>query len=292
MDIALPDTAERQDAAALLRINLTYLWRHGRVPKLDEPTLFTELVQLRKLRDRDPRMPQLADKMAVKTLVAERLGRDWVVPTLWAGERLPQRSRWAQPIVVKSRHGCNQNAFVHDGADWPAVRARAARWMRKAYGWWLDEWLYAHIPRGLLIEPFIGVHGRLPIDYKFYVFGGRVSHVQVHLDRGRDHRWAMYDPDWKPIADRVPLVARPSALREMIAAATEMARGFDFARVDFYQPKAQPLFGEISFYPGSGLDAFDAPELDAVMGALWLRAGGDRLIPRRTGHRPGVELAA
>ena len=58
----------------------------------------------------------------------------------------------------------------------------------------------------------------------------------------------------------------------MLSAAEEMARGFDFARVDFYQPEDQPLFGEVTFYPGSGLHPIDPPELDAKWGRLWLDA--------------------
>ena len=61
----------------------------------------------------------------------------------------------------------------------------------------------------------------------------------------------------------------------MLSAAEELAHGFDFVRVDFYQPAEQPLFGEISFYPGSGLAPFDPPELDAAMGRLWLHASSD-----------------
>ncbi|MEN2785215.1 ATP-grasp fold amidoligase family protein [Sphingomonas qilianensis] len=284
MDTAFPDRVADTDAAALLRINLTYWWRHRRLPKLSAPTLFTELVQLRKLHDRDRRLPAMADKVAIKALVADRLGLEWVVPTLWAGGSLPMRSHWTQPIVLKSRHGCNQNAFLQDGgaADWPATRARAARWVRSSYGGWLDEWLYTQIPRGLLIEPFIGAAGRLPVDYKFYVFGGCVTHVQVHRDRGGDHHWALYDPDWAMITPGGAVTPRPSALREMIAAAEALAGGFDFARVDLYQPAGRPLFGEISFYPGSGLDRFDPPEMDGAMGALWLRAGGHRLVRRGT----------
>lgn len=260
------------DPGALFRINLTYFWRHGRWPKLAAPSLFTELVQLRKLIDRDPRMPAMADKLAVKAVVAERLGQAWVVPTLWSGETLPERSRWAAPIVVKARHGCKQNAFVRGpDARWAQIRARTAGWMREPYGGWLDEWLYAHIDRGLLVEPFVGNGRTLPVDYKFYVFDGRATHVQVHLDRATDHRWWVYDTDWRALSARAPAIGRPSALSAMIAAAEEMARGFSFARVDFYQPATQPLFGEICFYPGSGLDPFDPPALDAEMGRLWLR---------------------
>jgi hypothetical protein len=276
------------DRAARLRIDLTYLWRHRRLPDLADPRLFTELIQLRKLRDRDPRMPAMADKVAVKTIVADRLGREWVIPSLWSGIEMPERPLWTGPVVVKSRHGCNHTVFVRDlDRDWRAARRASARWMRRDYGWWLDEWLYAHIPRGLLIEPMVGDGRDPPVDYKVFVFGGRATHVQVHLDRARDHRWVVHDRDWRAVTDAAPAVARPTALPAMLAAAEELADGFDFARVDFYQPSGQPLFGEISFYPGSGLDRFNPPELDAEMGRLWLDAAA-RAADRRPARRAGA----
>lgn len=261
------------DRAARARIALTYLWRHGRLPKLANPERFTELVQLRKLHDRDPRLPVLADKVAVKAVVAERLGREWVVPMLWSGSALPDQPPSAGRVVVKARHGCNQNVFVGGHPrDWRAAQAAAACWMRGRYGWWLDEWLYAHIPRGLLIEPFIGSGSDLPRDYKVFVFGGRAAHVQVHIGRGRAHRWVIHDRDWRPTVNGAPQITRPTALAAMIAAAEELSIGFDFVRVDFYQPAVQPLFGEMSFYPGSGLHLIHPPELDIEWGRLWLAA--------------------
>ena len=268
----------KDDPYARLRIALTYFYRHRRLPNLASPTLFTELIQLRKLRDRDPRMPAMADKVAVKPLVSAQLGREWVIPLLWSGTELPPDSRWKGPVVVKSRHGCNQNVFVGgDGSGWQAAASASTRWMQHGYGRWLDEWLYAHIPRGLLIEPTIGTGRDPPVDYKFYVFGGQVTHVQVHLDRARNHRWFVHDTAWRAIANNAPQIPRPTALPAMIAAAEVLAKGFDFARVDFYQPGQQPLFGEICFYPGSGLDPFDPPELDAMLGKLWLQAASSRL---------------
>ncbi|MGY4396300.1 hypothetical protein ACVWZA_001473 [Sphingomonas sp. UYAg733] len=269
------------------RVQLTYLWRHRRLAALNAPTLFTELVQQRKLYERDRRLPVLADKIAAKAIAAEMLGAAWVVPTLWAGTILPDTPCWHGQCVIKSRHGCNQTIFVRDGRrDWPAVVARANTWLEKPYGLWLDEWLYRHIPRGILVEPFIGTAGNLPVDYKFYVFGGQTAFVQVHLDREHAHRWIVHDRDWRPIRGGRSEVARPSALNAMIEAAEEMGRGFDFVRVDFYQPADQPLFGEMCFYPGSGLDPFDPPELDAMMGALWL-ASRDRLNSHRAAAPAG-----
>ncbi|CAN5481335.1 ATP-grasp fold amidoligase family protein [soil metagenome] len=276
MKFAAPVQIASEDMlGAKFRIHLTYLWRHRRLLSLRDPKLFTELVQHRKLYDRDLRLPNLADKSRVKALVTERLGDEWVVPTLWSGTVLPDAPEWRAPFVLKSTHGANQSIFVRDETfDWPAIRERAHRWLRSAYGGWLDEWLYSQIPPGLIVEPFVGIDGVLPLDYKFYVFGGRVEFIQVHFDREHAHRWRIFDRVWRPVGREVAGLSflPPTALSRMIDAAEELGRTFDFVRIDLYQPSTTPLFGEMTFYPGSGLDPFDPPELDAIMGELWLGA--------------------
>lgn len=260
---------------ARLRIRLTYLWRHHRLPCLAHPRQFTEFVQHRKLYDRDPRLAAFSDKVAVKRIVADCIGDHWVTPTLWQGTTLPAEPIWPFPFVVKSRHGCKQRVFVRSVTeDWTAVRRRSQGWLTRHYGLWLDEWLYTQIPRGLLVEPFIGNDGQLPIDYKLYVFGGRVACVQVHLERETRHRWLLFDRDGtrlsSPTEDADPVM--PRSLEQMIAAAEMLGQGFDFVRVDFYEINGVPRFGEMTFYSGSGLDPFDPPELDLMLGRLWAEA--------------------
>ena len=154
--------------------------------------------------------------------------------------------------------------------------ARTKKWVKRPYGRWLDEWLYGQIPRGLLIEPFVGTQGELPIDYKIFVFGGRATYVQVHLEREKRHRWIVFDRNWSRVSattvDADP--ACPKSLDRMLGAAETLARGFDFVRCDFYEVDGTPLFGEMTFYPGSGLDKFNPVALDTVFGQHWLDAGG------------------
>lgn len=253
------------------------------MPHLAVPGRYTEFVQHRKLYDHDPRYPPLIDKVAVKAAVAAILGPEWVTPTLWAGVSLPPRPPWPAPFVVKSRHGCNQRVFVRTGeADWPAIRRRAMRWMRSTYGNWLFEWGYQDVPRGLLIEPFLGDGGRLPIDYKIYVFHGRAAFIQIHLDREHDHRWIVFDREWRLVSrrtdDAVPLP--PTSLDRMLTAAETLGRGFDHVRIDFYEIDGTPRFGEMTFYPGSGLDPFDPETLDLRLGACWAAGPATALQPR------------
>ena len=274
VQFAIPASgAARPTAWAPLRIHLTYLWRHHRLLDLAQPTTFNELVQRRKLNDRNLQLAVLSDKLMVKPYVVDRLGSEWVTPTLWHGTALPATPPWPQPFVVKSRHGCNHTAFVRsDADDWSSVRRRARRWMRREYGFWLDEWLYSQIPRGLLVEPFIGTGGVLPIDYKLFVFHGHVEFIQVHLQRETRHRWIVFDRAWQRVSSRTADADPPCphSLPALIEAAETLSIGFDFVRVDMYEIDRTPLFGEMTFYPGSGLDRFDPVSLDAVMGACWL----------------------
>ena len=265
-------------------MQLCYLWRHHRLADLDRPRSFTERVQARKLFDHDPRFARLTDKIAAKAFAADRLGADWVVPTLWEGSKLPAKPLWPAPFVVKARHGCNQNAFVRTGAeDWDAIRARADGWMASRYGIWLDEWAYADVPRGIVVEPFIGAGDALPVDYKIYVFGGRAAYVQVHLEREEAHRWLLFDRDLKPVSND-PQGDRPTfpaSIAAMIDAAEALAAEFDFLRCDFYDTDQGPRFGEFAIYPGSGLDPFDPAALDWQIGAKWGEALEERPGVRR-----------
>ncbi len=251
------------------RVGLLYWWRHGRWPALDHPRRFTEWVQWRKLHDRDPDRAQLTDKAHSKRIAAAALGEGFIIPTLWEGGRLPVIAPWPFPFVVKANHGCKQLVIVRTAADYRRARWVSPRWLQRAYGSWLDEWHYRSARRVILVEPFIGSDGALPVDYKIFVFGGRATMVQVHEGRGRRHRWSQYDRNWRQLSRARSLVPAPHSLRAMLAAAEQLGQGHDFLRVDLYETDGTPRFGEFCLYPGSGLDRFDAPAVDDWLGAHW-----------------------
>ena len=270
--VALP-TIDAVGKLRRARVAIIYWWRHGRWPNLDRPTLFTEWVQWRKLHDRSLMRAQLTDKMQSKALVAERVGSDLAVPTLWHGTELPAEPPAPYPLVVKSNHGCNQVRIVRSRADWDEVRRIAPRWLESAYGSWLDEWHYGAAERSLLVEPFIGpADGSLPLDYKVYVFGGRAEVVQLHVGRGEKHSWTQYDREWRALSDDPISADPPPNLAHMLAAAERLAAGHDFLRVDFYDVGGRLWFGEFCLFPGSGLDPFQPTALDSWLGACWSAA--------------------
>ncbi|WP_082521323.1 MULTISPECIES: ATP-grasp fold amidoligase family protein [unclassified Sphingopyxis] len=267
---------------AAQRVGLLYAWRHGRRVAWDHPARFTELVQLRKLTDRSPIQTQMMDKIAAKRLAGARLGEEWIVPTIWQGTALPRLILFPVPAIIKSRHGCNQYRVVTAVPDcerWQQLRRIARRWQRRPYGRWLDEWAYHDVPRGILAEPLLGGALPLPIDYKIYVFGGVATHVQVHLGRGRRHRWILHDRSWRQLVRAADEPPPPPSLAAMLEAAEALAGDMNFLRVDFYDVGGRPYFGEYCLYPGSGLDPFAADWIDFELGALWLSAMARNAAP-------------
>ncbi len=287
---------DRRLLPAAQRVGLLYGWRHGRRIDWNHPTRFTELVQLRKLTDQSPLQTLMMDKIAAKRLAGTRLGEEWIVPTLWQGTDLPWLIPFPAPAIIKSRHGCNQYRVitaVPDCARWQQLRRTARRWQRRPYGRWLDEWAYRDVPRGILTEQLLGGALPLPIDYKIYVFGGTATHVQVHLGRGRRHRWILHDRSWRQLVRAADEPPPPPSLPAMLEAAETLAGDMNFLRIDFYDIGGRPYFGEYCLYPGSGLDPFAADWIDLELGALWLAAMAENPVPSAlTAMRPSAETAS
>jgi len=252
---------------------------HGRLPDFTHPKTFSEKILHRKVNDRDVRLPAFADKVLVKSHVAEGLGLAWIIPTIWSGFALPERWRrsWALPYVLKANHGSGWNYFVTSREDenWERIEQMASSWLRSKFGAPAREWLYSQISPQLLVEPFIGEGGLPPIDYKIWVFAKRARFVQVDTGRGLVHRRCFYDRCWtkQQFGLKYPLEERdlpaPKSLDRLLWAAERLAQDLAFVRVDFYEVEGRPFFGEMTFYPGSGLEAFEPCAYDGILGSYW-----------------------
>lgn len=271
---------------AQVRVTVSFLWRHGRLPRLARPELFNDWVQWRKLHDRDASLAALTDKLHAKSVAAERVAPSLVIPTLWFGKRLPESAGWPMPFIVKANHGCRQFVVVRSAEDWACAKREAPGWLKRIYGTWLDEWHYGVARRAILIEPFVGPEDGLPVDYKVFVFGGVAEFIQVHLGRDADHRWIYFDRGWHGLSGPgAEDVARPAWLAEMIEAAEQVAGDRDHLRVDFYEAGDGFRFGETCLFPGSGLDPFEPAALDAMLGRCWTSASRRSAEDYRSGRR-------
>lgn len=127
----------------LIAVRLHYLLHHQRFPNIGRPTRFTEKIMRRKLFDRDRRMPLLADKVAVKSFVSNKLGDDFVIPLIWSGAGLPpiEARDWQIPFVLKSNNGSGTNIFVRNAeeCDWPRIEEKCRNWLSSSHASWANE---------------------------------------------------------------------------------------------------------------------------------------------------------
>jgi hypothetical protein len=258
------------------RSRRTYRAHFAHSPHFLFAKTFNEKIQRRKILDRDPRLPLRSDKVLVKDFVAEKIGPDWATPTIWHGPSLPPLHErfWPLPFVLKANHGSDMNIFVRSAndLDWPQIETLCAKWLTENLRELDGEWGYHNIKRQLLVEPFLGDATSLPIDYKFWTFHGRVEFIEVDIDHLRQ---TMFDRNWRPLPFNITHppetrhINQPQSLELMIGAAETLSEGMSFVRVDLYEINETPRFGEMTFYPSSGLSRFDPPEYDIIVGRLW-----------------------
>jgi hypothetical protein len=110
----------------------------------------------------------------------------------------------------------------------------------------------------VLVEELLGDGTGIPLDYKLFVFHGRVRLIQVDSDRFQGHRRSLYTPSWERLPGRfqkyelTPDVERPPRLAEMVEIAETLATETDFVRVDLYAIGERIVFGELTNYPEAG----------------------------------------
>ena len=112
-------------------------------------------------------------------------------------------------------------------------------------------------------------------DYKFMCSDGRLLCAFACTNRsGGDLRVDFFDNAWGhlpftrhyPNAENLP--PAPLHLRRMQEASRQLSCGIPFVRVDFYEEGGNFYFGEMTFYPGGGLEEFEPIEWDYALGDL------------------------
>jgi hypothetical protein len=232
-------------------------------------------------------MPTLVDKVRVKDVIASRLGSEWIIPTYFAGSEMPPRGErnWPVPFVIKPSHLSGPVIFVRrqEELDWPSIENQVEKWLRlPLYGFKFSEWAYTQIKPMILVEQFIGKGEVPPLDYKFYGFRGNVEYLHIETDRESSPKAVFYNTRWEQLDSRFryestkETIPRPSSLNDMIQAAKLLSADWPFVRVDFYEFKGRPKVGELTFYPGAGLDPFSPRKWDFTLGELWEIASEDQ----------------
>lgn len=153
------------------------------------------------------------------------------------------------------------NVRIHpDDVDSVALSRLLDAWLRSDYSRLKAEWAYRNVPRQILVEELLDVGGRPPEDYKFWCVNGTVRFLQVDEGRFSRHTRSIFTPDGAVVAATIKYPppktapALPSNLEEMRDIAETLARGIAFVRVDLYSLPGRVVVGEMTNYPGGGME--------------------------------------
>ena len=259
----------------------------------------SQKIRWRMIKDRNPLLTTFADKLAVRDYVAERVGTD-ILARLYAvvddpddldfdalpGEFVLKPNHGSHALWIVTRHAPPGGRFPAKTWDWGMThphetdRARliaAARgWLGSNLGREVLERAYVDVQPRLLVEELLSAESGTPVEYKLWVFHGKVRVIKYVADLLGDHHHAFYSPNWERLARSTtegrlpdPLPFPPDSLDRMIEIAERLGQGVDFVRVDLYDVDGRVVFGELTNYPAGGTDKWDPPTFDEWMGSLW-----------------------
>ncbi len=262
-----------------LWLRAMYKLRTGFWLNLKSPRSFNEKMQWLKLHDRQSEYSILADKFSVRAFVREKIGDKYLVPLLAVFESADHVdfAKLPSKFILKGSHGSGMNVICLDkqSFDEDSALLKLKKWTAQNYYDSGREWVYKDIQPRIVCERLIewGGEGDLP-DYKFFCFGGEPLYIQVDIDRFSDHSRNMYDVGWnlQPFELHYPRakrsIPRPENLSLMVDLAKKLSAGIPFVRVDFYDTGTHVYFGEMTFYPGNGMEMFIPNEWNLKLGEL------------------------
>lgn len=268
-----------------LYLKVFYYSYMGKKLDLKNPITLNEKLQWLKLHNRNPRYTAIVDKYLVKDIVAKIIGKEHIIPTLGAWDRVEDINFDTLPekFVLKTNHSGGNTGVVicKDKAklDKNVTMSILTHSINSTgiYPFY-REWPYKDVKRKILAEQLMETsNGEDVSDYKFYCFDGNVDCVLTCIERqAGDAKFYFFDRNWElkrynkrgkdaPEGFTLP---RPKNLDKMFEIAAKLSDGLPFARVDLYNVDGDIYFGEITFYPASGVDYNRLPETDLYFGSL------------------------
>lgn len=254
----------------------------GYFPNLDTPKSFNEKLNWLKLYYKNPLMTKCVDKITFKDYIKETLGDGYTVPLIKVYnspeeinfEELPNQ------FVIKSNCGWGglQVCIVKDknSVNIDNLKAQANNWILdwNNYFYQSFEWDCKDITPKIMVEEYIEQMDGQVYDYKFFCYNGEPKNLFVAADRFQNKSFNFYDLDWNLLPftrlypnSKYPL-KKPKNFNKMVELARKLSKPFPFVRVDLYEIGDKVLVGELTFFPGGGVEPFTPVEWDYKLGEM------------------------
>jgi len=275
-------------------------WRiHRRVLHIKKPRTFSEFIFQRMLLEHTKDILWTVNKSEVKDKYIDLIKSSNIscpdpIETLWSGctlENFPEiapEELWVfKPTFGFGGHGIIFGKGNITDEIYQEINVELNRFLKKTLtsrAWAKVAWAYNNTREGYILEKNVTSGSIEPTNFGVYVFGGKAKYI-VQIDGLRSLAvasiyqvknyldWERVNISLKPYEQLIPqtdLVA-PPFLQEMLKAAEQISKNFDYMRVDFLFNGKEVHFLELDPYTGFSIAAF--PHwFDKHLGDLWNEA--------------------
>ncbi len=114
------------------------------------------------------------------------------------------------------------------------------------------------------------------LEYKLFCFDGKVRFLKVNMGRTEGLHINFYNTDfeflpfgeaWYPPNPQAT-IKKPENFDKMISIAEQLSAGIPLLRVDLYNVNGIIYFGELTFFPASGMENYEPAEWDRKIGDM------------------------
>lgn len=265
---------------------IKYIWKKkfNEELNLENPKTFNEKLQWEKIYSNNNLAKQCADKIKVLKYVEEKIGRKYINELIatYPNTKNIDFSKLPNKFVLKATHDSGSVLIVKNKSkiDFEKLK-EIEKNLKINYGHFSKEWVYDSIKPKIIIEKFLeSEDGTSLKDYKIFCFNGEPKIIQVDLDRFESHKRNFYDTSWNRLDLEILYpsvdynVKKPDLVNEMLEVTKKLAKPFNHVRVDWYIHKNKLIFGEMTFFHGSGFEEFNSREWEEQMGS-WFEVSED-----------------
>lgn len=251
--------------------------------KIDNPQTFNEKLQWLKLNDRKPEYTKMVDKYEVKQYVAEKIGKEYIIPTLGVWDRFEdiEFDELPNQFVLKCTHDSGGLVICRDKRtlDFVSAKKKLNTSLKRNYFYSGREWPYKNVKPRIIAEEYMEDSETKELrDYKFFCFDGVVKSVFIATERqfeNKEVKFDFFDENFNhlPFTNGHPnaklLPDKPLNFELMKVLASKLSVDIPHIRVDFYEVDGKVYFGELTFFHWSGFTPFVPEEWDYEFGS-WI----------------------
>lgn len=263
-------------------LQLYYFAVFHRFANLKNPHSFDEKLNWLKLHDRKPEYCDLVDKYKVKSIVAEQIGEEYIIPTLGVWDHFDEIDFDLLPnqFVLKCTHDSEGLVIVKDKSemDRKAAKEKLEASLKNNFYYIGREWPYKNVQPRIIAEQYMedSVLKELR-DYKFFCFNGEPKLMFVasgRNDKGLridyfDLQYRHLDLVRKPCPNAEEMPEKPKNFEKMIHLSRVLSKGKPHLRVDFYEVNGKVYFGELTFFNHGGFGKYSPEKWNYILGE-WL----------------------